>query len=137
MGERARWGRRWGRQCRFPGCELRYCDAHHITHWADGGVTSLDNLVLLCRRHHRAVHEEGFTLARDAGGAIRVQRPDGVVLPNVPDAPALRTDLASAHAAQGVSVDGRSLVTFASGGPLDVDMAVLALRAVQPEGGGA
>ena len=46
--------------CRFPGCGLRFCDAHHIKHWADGGETRLDNLVLLCRRHHRAVHEEGF-----------------------------------------------------------------------------
>jgi hypothetical protein len=48
------------RTCRFPGCGCRYTDAHHITHWADGGETKLDNLVLLCRRHHRAVHEEGW-----------------------------------------------------------------------------
>jgi hypothetical protein len=48
------------RQCRFPGCNARRCDAHHVRHWADGGPTRLDNLVLLCRRHHRAVHEEGF-----------------------------------------------------------------------------
>jgi 5-methylcytosine-specific restriction endonuclease McrA len=45
--------------CRFPGCTSRRCDAHHLTHWADGGATSVDNLVLLCRRHHRAVHEGG------------------------------------------------------------------------------
>ncbi|HET9768137.1 MAG TPA: DUF222 domain-containing protein, partial [Thermoanaerobaculia bacterium] len=45
------------RGCRFPGCGLRLCDAHHVEHWADGGRTKLDNLVLLCRRHHRAVHE--------------------------------------------------------------------------------
>ena len=47
------------RQCRFPGCNARRCDVHHVEHWADGGATRLDNLVLLCRRHHRAVHEEG------------------------------------------------------------------------------
>ena len=35
--------------CRFPGCETRRCDAHHVEHWADGGATKLDNLVLLCR----------------------------------------------------------------------------------------
>jgi hypothetical protein len=46
--------------CRFPGCGCRYTDAHHIVHWADGGETRLDNLVLLCSRHHRAVHEGGF-----------------------------------------------------------------------------
>jgi hypothetical protein len=118
------------RTCRFPGCDLRYCDAHHIVHWADGGVTSLDNLVLLCRRHHRAVHEGGFTIARDAGGSTRVYRPDGSVLPHVPDAPVLHADLVSTHAARGVAVDGSSLVTFGSGGPLDLHMAVLSLRAM-------
>jgi hypothetical protein len=56
------------RSCRFPGCTARRCDAHHVEHWMDGGATSLDNLVHLCRRHHRAVHEGGFDLghARDA-----------------------------------------------------------------------
>jgi hypothetical protein len=49
--------------CAFPGCqEVRWVDAHHIIHWADGGGTDLDNLVLLCRRHHRLVHEHGWTI---------------------------------------------------------------------------
>ena len=52
-------------RCRFPGCTARHCDAHHITHWADGGGTSLDNLLLLCRRHHRLVHEGGLDIERD------------------------------------------------------------------------
>ena len=56
------------RQCRFPGCGNRRCDSHHIEHWADGGRTALDNLVLLCRRHRRAVHEEGFRVTLDAAG---------------------------------------------------------------------
>ena len=48
------------RGCRFPGCENhRFPDAHHVHHWARGGATTLDNLVLLCRRHHRLVHEGG------------------------------------------------------------------------------
>ena len=55
-------------RCRFPGCTARRCDAHHITHWADGGPTSLDNLMLLCRRHHTLVHEGGFAVERDALG---------------------------------------------------------------------
>ena len=46
--------------CRFPGCTNRHVDAHHITHWADDGKTELGNLVLLCRRHHRLVHEGGW-----------------------------------------------------------------------------
>ena len=47
--------------CRFPGCDRPpgWCDAHHRVHWADGGETRLENLELLCRRHHRAVHEGG------------------------------------------------------------------------------
>jgi len=45
--------------CTWPGCSapISWCDAHHIVHWADGGPTSLENLVLLCRRHHTATHE--------------------------------------------------------------------------------
>jgi len=44
--------------CRFPGCRRMplACDAHHLKHWADGGDTSLDNLVLLCRAHHTLLH---------------------------------------------------------------------------------
>ena len=57
------------RQCRFPGCGNRRCDAHHVEHWADGGPTALDNLVLLCRRHHRALHEEGFRITRNDVGS--------------------------------------------------------------------
>ena len=50
--------------CQFPGCTARRCDAHHVEHWVDGGPTRLDNLVLLCRRHHRLVHEGGFQINR-------------------------------------------------------------------------
>ena len=48
------------RGCRFPGCGLRFTDGHHVKHWADGGETTLDNLILLCRFHHRLVHEGGW-----------------------------------------------------------------------------
>ena len=67
------------RGCRFPGCtHTRFVNGHHIEHWINGGDTSLANTVLLCRRHHRAVHEHGFTITRednalvfrDARGAI-------------------------------------------------------------------
>jgi hypothetical protein len=48
--------------CVFPGCQrpLAWCDAHHLWHWIDGGPTDLPNLALLCRAHHRAVHEGGW-----------------------------------------------------------------------------
>jgi hypothetical protein len=57
--------------CRFPGCtNTRFVDGHHIKHWADGGDTSLDNLVMLCRHHHHLVHEGGFACSKDANGTI-------------------------------------------------------------------
>ena len=74
-------------QCQFPGCSSRHCDAHHVVHWADGGATQLTNLVLLCRFHHRAVHEEGFQVVADAAGRFQFLRPDGEPLPAVPPAP--------------------------------------------------
>ncbi|HEY3260315.1 MAG TPA: DUF222 domain-containing protein [Pseudonocardiaceae bacterium] len=51
--------------CAFPGCDRphRWCHAHHVTHWADGGATALDNLVLLCGRHHRLVHHSEWECA--------------------------------------------------------------------------
>ncbi len=72
------------RQCRFPGCNARRCDAHHVEHWADGGPTRLDNLVLLCRRHHRAVHEEGFLVRMGPSGDATFCWPDGRPFPAVP-----------------------------------------------------
>jgi hypothetical protein len=57
--------------CRFPGCtNTRFVDGHHIEHWADGGETSLDNLVMLCRHHHHLVHEGGFDCEKSIDGEI-------------------------------------------------------------------
>src|SRR5210317_1624889 len=57
--------------CRFPGCtNTRFVDGHHIEHWADGGETSMDNLVLLCRHHHHLVHEGGFVCEKSANGEM-------------------------------------------------------------------
>jgi len=75
------------RSCRFPGCTSRHCDAHHLRHWADGGATSLENLALLCRRHHRAVHEEGFSVVRNADGELAFRRPNGVLIAAAPPMP--------------------------------------------------
>ena len=65
------------RGCRFPGCTSRHCDAHHLHHWADGGETRLSNLVLLCRRHHRLLHEGGFEVRMAAAGAVQFFHPRG------------------------------------------------------------
>jgi hypothetical protein len=58
--------------CRFPGCDRppAWTDGHHIIHWADGGSTELDNLVSLCRRHHRVVHERGWRVRIVEGVAV-------------------------------------------------------------------
>jgi hypothetical protein len=73
--------------CRFPGCTARRCDAHHIEHWLDGGPTRLDNLVLLCRRHHRSVHEGLVDVRLLADGSLSFISPDGRVLRTVPNPP--------------------------------------------------
>jgi hypothetical protein len=69
------------RTCRFPGCDRphAWCDAHHVVHWADGGPTTLANLVLMCRRHHRMIHEGGFRLEL-VDGRPTFKRPDGSML---------------------------------------------------------
>src|SRR5262249_35780148 len=67
-------------RCRFPGCSHRpqWTDAHHVVPWADGGVTSLRNLVLLCRGHHGLVHEGGFRIRLDHDtGNVHLCDPDG------------------------------------------------------------
>src|ERR1700694_2310801 len=58
--------------CRFQSCDRppAWTDGHHIIHWADGGSDELANLVLLCRRHHYRVHEEGWRLSWGADGEL-------------------------------------------------------------------
>jgi Domain of unknown function (DUF222)/HNH endonuclease len=77
--------------CAWPGCdrEAAWTAAHHLVHWANGGATELENLVLLCHRHHRLVHESGWTLARGENGAMVAVAPVPDVAPRAraPDAP--------------------------------------------------
>ncbi|MSR20437.1 MAG: HNH endonuclease [Gemmatimonadetes bacterium] len=80
------------RGCRFPGCGLRFTDAHHIEHWADGGETSLRNTLLLCGRHHRLVHEEGHRVFSDANGQVVFFSPTGKAIAASPPRPSLSAD---------------------------------------------
>jgi hypothetical protein len=76
------------RGCRYPRCErTRFVDAHHVQHWSSGGETNLQNLVLLCRRHHRLVHEHGYTLSLDPDGTPHFQNQHGTAIPNLPARP--------------------------------------------------
>ena len=72
--------------CRFPGCDrpADWTDVHHLKHWADGGKHVMDNMILLCRRHHRMVHEEGWQLVVTAEGNIVALMPDGFAFGTVP-----------------------------------------------------
>jgi hypothetical protein len=119
--------------CRFPGCASRFCDAHHVEHWIDGGRTRLDNLVLLCRRHHRAVHEDGYAVELLASGEVTFRRPDGRPLPAVPPAPLVHGDaievLRHDRRTEGIVIDRDTCASTWAGEPLDVDFALLTLRA--------
>jgi hypothetical protein len=75
------------RRCRFPGCENRhFLDGHHVRHWARGGETKVGNLVLLCRHHHRCVHEGGFSIVQTDGN-LSFRDPWGDPIPTVPRPP--------------------------------------------------
>jgi hypothetical protein len=114
--------------CRLPGCGLKLCDAHHVEHWADGGATKLENLIQLCRRHHRAVHEEGFTVELLSGGEARFRRPDGRVIAEAPALPPVGGEAVAALgrrlALQGVRVDAEESLPSWAGGPVDLGWAI-------------
>ncbi len=116
------------RSCRFPGCHVRVGEGHHVRHWAQGGPTTLSNLALLCRRHHRAVHEEGYRIEQLPDGELRFWRPDGRLLPDVPPTPALPADPVSAlraqHVAQGLQLHARTGLAGWLGERLDVGWAI-------------
>ena len=71
--------------CRFPGCNYtEFTDVHHMVHWADGGLTNLENLVTLCGRHHRAVHELGWAMSGNADAELTFTSPHGRAVKSVP-----------------------------------------------------
>jgi hypothetical protein len=68
--------------CTFPGCtNKRFLDCHHVQHWSKGGETGIDNLLLLCARHHTLLHEGGFTIGKDYNDNWYFKRPDGIAVP--------------------------------------------------------
>ena len=114
--------------CRFPGCSVRFGQGHHIRHWAQGGPTTLSNLAMLCRRHHRAVHEEGYQIERQSDGELQFRRPDGRVLPRVPPPFRVPDDpeaaLRALNDAEGLVLHARTAMPLWLGERLDVGYAI-------------
>jgi hypothetical protein len=116
------------RGCRFPGCGLRFGQGHHIQHWAQGGPTTLSNLAMLCRRHHRAVHEEGYRVERQADGTLMFRTPYGWPLPDAPERGAVPDDpvqtVRADNEARGVRIDAETSMPSWLGEPLNVVYAI-------------
>src|SRR5881394_2096408 len=116
------------RGCRFPGCGRPVAVGHHIRHWAQGGPTTLSNLALLCRWHHRAVHEGGYQVELAPDGTLRFRRPDGRPLPEVPPPLEVLGDpveiLRGQHDERGLNVHARTAMPGWLGERLDVGWAI-------------
>jgi 5-methylcytosine-specific restriction endonuclease McrA len=114
--------------CRFPGCGLPFGQGHHIRHWAQGGPTTLSNLAMLCRRHHRAVHEEGYQVERLPDGELQFRQPNGWPLPDVPPPPMVVSDPAGVirarNEAEGLALNARTAMSGWLGERLDVGYAI-------------
>ena len=108
-------------RCRFPGCQSRRTDLHHIRFWANGGQTKLQNLICLCKRHHRILHDTGIIIAATAG-AFTFYRPDGTPIPNAPPLPGGSADgLKHSHNAD---LDWHTIIPPHSGERLDLHEAI-------------
>jgi hypothetical protein len=123
------------RGCRFPGCtcSIRFVDAHHIHHWADGGATNLENLVTLCRHHHGLVHEGGFGLERTIDGVLRFTDPDGKHIPEVPAARPSGDafELMARNEENGIRITPRTPVPGWLGEKMDEDLVIFHLKRLE------
>ena len=126
------------RGCRFPGCHARFGQGHHIRHWAHGGATTLSNLALVCSRHHRAVHEEGYQVERQADGELTFRHPYGHAIPHVPPGIAITDDPFEAirvrNEAEGLELDAHSATPGWLGERLDVGYALDVLHPLAGNG---
>jgi hypothetical protein len=112
--------------CRYPGCSnRRVVDAHHILSWVDGGETSLANTVLVCRRHHRFVHEHRYSIAREGDDLVFLDpagQPVPAVFPRPPLAPEPYRQLDTWLRDGGVAVDATSNLPGWDGLPVDYEL---------------
>jgi hypothetical protein len=121
--------------CRFPGCDhTRFTEGHHVVHWADGGETKLSNLVTLCGRHHRLLHEGGYRLDTDDDGHFVFYRPDGQRIREAGGAPkCFRGNnfsddaLRARHADLGLVIDAATSRSRWLGEPMDDQLLIEAM----------
>ncbi len=119
--------------CRFPSCtQRRFVDAHHVRHWAQGGETSLANLVLLCRHHHRLVHEGGFGLEVTGPRELVFRRPGGEPIPASALPVVAGVDVVEQNQRRGIETGPGACVALWGGEALDLGLAVDALLCVLP-----
>jgi hypothetical protein len=114
------------RHCQFPGCNnRRFLHAHHIEHWARGGQTKLGNLVLLCGRHHRYLHEGGYSLLVLGAGELEFRDPWGNRIDHVPRPPPGDPQALVDHNRE-LGIDGLTCAC-GDGDRMDLDLAVAGL----------
>jgi Domain of unknown function (DUF222)/HNH endonuclease len=130
LGRRRRWPnaalRRAARErdtcrCRFPGCESRRVDLHHVQYWSNGGRTKLDNLVSLCKYHHMLVHDRGYLIAAARDGTFAFYRPDGTPIPASPPLPQAGGTIGDCHDAD---ITPDTIIPPWYGERLDLDHAI-------------
>ena len=108
-------------RCRFPGCESRRVDLHHIQYWSHGGRTTLGNLVSLCKYHHRLVHDRGYLIATARDGTFAFYRPDGTAIPASPALPQAGGTIGDCHDAD---ITPETIIPPWYGERLDLDYAI-------------
>ena len=131
--------------CRFPGCTATHrLHGHHVRHWAQGGQTALDNLVMLCPTHHRLVHEGGFDVQRLDDGAFRFTSPRGwTVRPPQPCEASSPDIIVAQNKDLGLAIDFETATAHWHGERIDYDHALMVTMAswdsgdTRPEAGPA
>ena len=108
-------------RCRFPGCESRRVDLHHIQYWSNGGRTQLDNLLSLCKYHHLLVHDRGYLIAAARDGTITFYRPDGTMIPASPPLPVPDGTIEDFH---DTDITAETIIPPWYGERLDLDYAI-------------
>ncbi|HEY1625474.1 MAG TPA: HNH endonuclease signature motif containing protein [Streptosporangiaceae bacterium] len=108
-------------RCRFPGCDSRRVDLHHIQYWSRGGQTRLDNLISLCKAHHRLVHTRGYLITAADGATFTFRSPQGTPIPPCPTLPGPRGEIAACHDAD---ITMQTIVPAWYGERLNLDYAI-------------